>query len=177
MLYSIVMTSGGSAMPPHSICYLTVALGLLALNGAAGAQSITFDGRFSSARLTGPSYMITAPNGRQSGGNLWFSFGQFNVGPKETATFSGPGSVNTIVGTVSGGTASQINGVVQSAIPGASLDAAALDFARAVCRRAERHVCALQDAGQIRNPELVIYLNRLSDLLWLLARQAEDSPG
>jgi cob(I)alamin adenosyltransferase len=63
------------------------------------------------------------------------------------------------------------------AIPGASLDAAALDFARAVCRRAERHVCALQDAGQIRNPELVIYLNRLSDLLWLLARQAEDSPG
>lgn len=59
------------------------------------------------------------------------------------------------------------------ALPGATLHAAALDLARAVCRRAERRVCALQDAGQLQNRELVVYLNRLSDLLWLLARAAE----
>lgn len=58
------------------------------------------------------------------------------------------------------------------AMPGASIPSAALDMARAVCRRAERRVCALHDAGQLRNPEIIIYLNRLSDWLWLLARDA-----
>ena len=60
------------------------------------------------------------------------------------------------------------------AIPGASLDAAALDLARTVCRRAERSVCALQEAGQLQNSEIIVYLNRLSDLLWLFARVAEE---
>jgi cob(I)alamin adenosyltransferase len=59
------------------------------------------------------------------------------------------------------------------AIPGTSAHTAALDLARAVCRRAERRVCALQESGQIRNAEIIIYLNRLSDLLWLLARWVE----
>ena len=56
------------------------------------------------------------------------------------------------------------------AMPGTSTASAALDLARTVCRRAERRACALQEAGQLDNPEILIYLNRLSDLLWLLAR-------
>ena len=59
------------------------------------------------------------------------------------------------------------------AMPGANTASAALDFARTVCRRAERRACALQEAGQLHNPEIVVYLNRLSDLLWLLARSVE----
>jgi len=59
------------------------------------------------------------------------------------------------------------------ATPGANTGSAALDLARTVCRRAERRACALLDAGQLDNPEIVTYLNRLSDLLWLLARWAE----
>ena len=59
------------------------------------------------------------------------------------------------------------------ATPGANTGSAALDLARTVCRRAERRACALQDTGQLDNPEIVTYLNRLSDLLWLLARWAE----
>lgn len=59
------------------------------------------------------------------------------------------------------------------ATPGANAPAAALDMARTICRRAERRVCALQEAGQLQNPELIVYLNRLSDLLWLFARSAE----
>jgi cob(I)alamin adenosyltransferase len=62
------------------------------------------------------------------------------------------------------------------AMPGANAGAAALDLARTVCRRAERRACALQEAAQLHNPEVLIYLNRLSDLLWLLARQAEAKP-
>jgi cob(I)alamin adenosyltransferase len=59
------------------------------------------------------------------------------------------------------------------ATPGATPDAAALDVARTTARRAERRVCALQEADQLRNAEVIIFLNRLSDLLWLMARWVE----
>lgn len=63
------------------------------------------------------------------------------------------------------------------ATPGATKNAAALDVARAICRRAERRICDLKDTGDAVNPEIVIYLNRLSDLLWLMARWAETTAG
>lgn len=59
------------------------------------------------------------------------------------------------------------------AIPGDNAAAAALDLARTVCRRAERRVVALGEKARRANPEVVRYLNRLGDLLWLMARQAE----
>lgn len=59
------------------------------------------------------------------------------------------------------------------ATPGANLNAAALDIARTTCRHAERRVCGLQETDQLRNAEIIIFLNRLSDMLWLMARQAE----
>ena len=59
------------------------------------------------------------------------------------------------------------------ATPGATQASAALDLARTACRRAERRVCALQEDGQLANPEIVVYLNRLSDALWLMARWVE----
>jgi cob(I)alamin adenosyltransferase len=63
------------------------------------------------------------------------------------------------------------------ATPGATQNSAALDLARTVCRRAERRVCALQEAGELKNAEIIIYLNRLSDLLWLFARWMETKAG
>ena len=60
------------------------------------------------------------------------------------------------------------------ATPGASRASAALDAARTACRRAERRVCALQESGQLRDSQSIIFLNRLSDVLWLLARWAES---
>ncbi|HLH52488.1 MAG TPA: cob(I)yrinic acid a,c-diamide adenosyltransferase [Verrucomicrobiae bacterium] len=63
------------------------------------------------------------------------------------------------------------------ATPGANPASAALDLARTVCRRAERRVCGLQESAQLHNPEIIIYLNRLSDLLWLAARWAETNPS
>jgi cob(I)alamin adenosyltransferase len=59
------------------------------------------------------------------------------------------------------------------ATPGATPPGAALDMARTICRRAERRVCALKDVGELKNVEIVVYLNRLSDLLWLFARWVE----
>lgn len=63
------------------------------------------------------------------------------------------------------------------ATPGASEHSAALDVARTVCRRAERRVCALHEAGQLENPEIIVFLNRLADLLWLFARWVETKDG
>lgn len=57
--------------------------------------------------------------------------------------------------------------------PGLNVNSAALDVARTTCRRAERRAIALQDSGQLHNPEIIIYLNRLSDLLWLFVRWLE----
>jgi len=63
------------------------------------------------------------------------------------------------------------------ATPGNTLNAAALDVARTVCRRAERRVVVLQESDQLHNAEIMIYLNRLADLLWLMARWDESHSG
>ena len=64
-------------------------------------------------------------------------------------------------------------------LPGSSLETAALDLARATCRRAERRVASLAGGTKGFNAEILRYLNRLSDLCWLLARQIElkDAPS
>lgn len=63
------------------------------------------------------------------------------------------------------------------ATPGANVSSAGLDLARTVCRRAERCVVDLLLAGELKNPEALIFLNRLADVLWLLARWAEKPPA
>jgi len=60
-------------------------------------------------------------------------------------------------------------------IPGGTAVSAALDFARTTCRRAERHVAAQVADEQRFNREILRYLNRLSDLCWILARYAEKN--
>lgn len=59
------------------------------------------------------------------------------------------------------------------AIPGSTMVSAALDIARTTCRRAERRVADLGQTGAGVNPEILRYLNRLSDLCWLLGRYVE----
>ena len=56
-------------------------------------------------------------------------------------------------------------------LPGGSAEAAWLHVARATCRRAERKLVALSEVEQLR-PELLRYVNRLSDLLFVMARHA-----
>ena len=60
-------------------------------------------------------------------------------------------------------------------IPGGTQPAAALDVARAVVRRAERRIVGLQQSGSLTNPEVLRYVNRLSDLLFMLARAEEGT--
>jgi cob(I)alamin adenosyltransferase len=62
-------------------------------------------------------------------------------------------------------------------LPGAHTESAAFEVARTVCRRAERNAVRFIENGGIVKPEIVAYLNRLSDLLWLFGRLIEHTAG
>jgi len=59
-------------------------------------------------------------------------------------------------------------------VPGASPASAAMDVARTMVRRAERAAVVLHETGLLRNAEVLAYLNRLSDLVYVLARLEEQ---
>ena len=63
------------------------------------------------------------------------------------------------------------------AIAGEHAGSAGFDVARTVCRRAERVVVRLRDAGEPVHPSVITYLNRLADLLWLVGRLIERDGG
>jgi cob(I)alamin adenosyltransferase len=63
-----------------------------------------------------------------------------------------------------------LNGFI---IPGGNSSAAHIDLARAIARRCERKVAGLVLSRAIRNQLLLVWMNRLSNYLWLLARQEE----
>ena len=60
-------------------------------------------------------------------------------------------------------------------VPGETRASAAVELARTTLRRAERRAVTLERQGLIPGPHLLPYLNRLADLLWVLARAAEQA--
>jgi cob(I)alamin adenosyltransferase len=58
-------------------------------------------------------------------------------------------------------------------LPGETMTGAALDLARSTIRRAERRAVALTEAGELPESQVVPYLNRLADLLFVMARAAD----
>jgi cob(I)alamin adenosyltransferase len=72
----------------------------------------------------------------------------------------------------------KIEGILSDwSLPGDVASAAAFDVARTICRRAERLVVRLQETGETVDAQVVTYLNRLSDLLWLVGRFLELKAG
>lgn len=99
-----------------------IAAALLAATALAARGEIVTDGTLGSrASLAGPNFAVTSDLGRQAGANLFHSFSQFNVATGESATFSGPASIVNIIGRVTGGSASQIDGLLRSTIANANL--------------------------------------------------------
>jgi len=62
-------------------------------------------------------------------------------------------------------------------LPGGHKAGAAYDLARAICRRAERCIVRLAETGDTFEPNILAYMNRLSDLLWLFGRKLEVAAG
>ncbi|HVM29267.1 MAG TPA: cob(I)yrinic acid a,c-diamide adenosyltransferase [Candidatus Limnocylindrales bacterium] len=59
-------------------------------------------------------------------------------------------------------------------VPGETRASAALELARTILRRAERRVISLERVADVKGGWIVAYINRLADLLWVLARAAEQ---
>lgn len=71
-----------------------------------------------------------------------------------------------------------IEGILSDwSLPGAHPESAAYEIARTVCRRAERNAVRLMESGEEVRPEVLAYLNRLSDLVWLFGRRIEHTAG
>lgn len=97
-------------------CFLSI------LSSSSTHAQITLDGSLGpKGALTGPNYTIDADVGKQVGGNLFHSFGEFNVNTGESATFTGPDTVDNVIGRVTGGNFSFIAGPLRSSIPEANL--------------------------------------------------------
>ena len=96
-----------------TLCYFTspVVLSEITLDGSMGTTG----------SLVGPDYQITEDLGQRTGGNLFHSFGQFNINSAESATFSGSAGIKNVISRVTGGQASIIDGAFRSTIPGANV--------------------------------------------------------
>src|SRR5580704_6180725 len=62
-------------------------------------------------------------------------------------------------------------------LPGSHTESAAYEVARTVCRRAERNVVRFVENGGIVQAEVLAYLNRLSDVIWIFGRLIEFNAG
>ncbi len=70
----------------------------------------------------------------------------------------------------------ELDPLTQFILPGGSLHAAALHVARSVCRRAERDILTLAESETV-SPTIIKYINRLSDLLFVMARHTNKQMG
>ncbi|MDM8566142.1 filamentous hemagglutinin N-terminal domain-containing protein [Candidatus Halobeggiatoa sp. HSG11] len=92
---------------------------LLMTTLSINAEIITDGTLGQNINLPGPDFQIEADLGQQHGSNLFHSFQDFNLNNTESATFSGPNSVQNILSRVTGGNPSNIDGLIRSTIPNA----------------------------------------------------------
>ncbi|MDM8564349.1 filamentous hemagglutinin N-terminal domain-containing protein [Candidatus Halobeggiatoa sp. HSG11] len=94
---------------------------LLLICNLSNAEVITDGTLGQHINLPGSDFQIEANLGQQHGGNLFHSFQDFNLNSSESATFSGPNSVQNILSRVTGGNSSNIDGLIHSTIPNADM--------------------------------------------------------
>jgi len=94
---------------------------VLALASAPAAWAeATLDGSMGSTGSFSGNFTIPDTVGKSVGSNLFHSFSDFNINAGESATFTGPASINNIVSRVTGSNSSTFNGPLNSEIPGAN---------------------------------------------------------
>jgi filamentous hemagglutinin family protein len=98
------------------------ALAAAALIPGAALADVATDGTLGrKVRLTGRQVEVGADLGRVRGGNLFHSFGRFDVPGEGRVTFTGPAGLDNVVARVTGGEPSSIDGTLASRVPGADL--------------------------------------------------------
>lgn len=102
-------------MQPHH-----AAACLLSLTTAPALAQIVLDGTLGPAGpLAGPDYVIGAELGQRFGGQLFHSFRDFSLNSGESATFTGPNGIGSVIARVTGGNPSLLDGTLRSTVPDA----------------------------------------------------------
>ncbi|NJO18421.1 MAG: filamentous hemagglutinin N-terminal domain-containing protein [Thioploca sp.] len=102
-------------------CHLITGFSWLSVVSLAHGE-VVLDGSLGTiGSLPGPNFVIDAPLGQQVGDNLFHSFERFNLNSTESATFTGPATINNVINRVTGGQPSHLNGLLRSQIPQANL--------------------------------------------------------
>jgi filamentous hemagglutinin family protein len=110
--------TAGRAWLLGTASYIAVAL----ITPRLGFAEVATDGTLGPrVRLKGGDLTIGADLGQQRGGNLFHSFEKFDVETQGRVTFTGPDSVKNVIGRVTGGEVSSIDGTLASSIPNADL--------------------------------------------------------
>ena len=120
---ALAHAAGGIALAGSKGTFKVAAgINAFVLPAVAPGKGVTSDGSLGRGKVTysGGIYTIPASVGTQVGGNLFESFGQFDLLQNEIADFQGPGSVEDIIARVTGGISS-IDGGIESDIKGANL--------------------------------------------------------
>ncbi|MGH8504156.1 MAG: filamentous hemagglutinin N-terminal domain-containing protein, partial [Gammaproteobacteria bacterium] len=95
---------------------------LLLIYSPVSRAEITLDGTLGpGGSVTGPDYLIPAEAGERVGGNLFHSFGVFDINTNESATFTGPDPIQNVLGRVTGGSQSNIDGTLRSTMSNADV--------------------------------------------------------
>ncbi len=115
--FSKLLEHPNAAAAPRFARLVFLAGVFLGISAQGGWSQIVTDGSVGAAPagpLTGPAYTITADLGSTVGNNLFHSFSQFNVNSGESATFTGPSTIANVFTRVTGGTATNIDGVLRT---------------------------------------------------------------
>ncbi|MDP6679883.1 MAG: filamentous hemagglutinin N-terminal domain-containing protein, partial [Verrucomicrobiota bacterium] len=109
-----------SLLPMKRCGFVSLGLILGSLGQALG--QVVVDNSFGTGgALAGPNFQIPDSLGKTVGGNLFHSFTEFSVQTGGSATFTGPDAIDNILGRVTGGNISEIDGLIKSDIAGANL--------------------------------------------------------
>ena len=94
---------------------------LFAVGTCANAQVVVDNSFGNTGSLSGPNFKIPDTLGKTVGDNLFHSFNEFSLQTGQSATFTGPDSIQNILGRVTGNKVSEIDGLIQSEITDANL--------------------------------------------------------
>jgi filamentous hemagglutinin family protein len=111
-------------MPAHARALRALLLGAAAWLGSLGpaAAEVATDGTLGAkVKLTGKDVKVPARLGQVRGKNLFHSFARFGIETGGRVTFTGPDGLANVIGRVTGGEASSIDGTLASTVPGADL--------------------------------------------------------
>ncbi|MBK5968609.1 MULTISPECIES: two-partner secretion domain-containing protein [Thiorhodovibrio] len=95
---------------------LIASICLLAVTTTVSADIATDGSLGPAVQLNGPNMTIGAELGKTHGNNLFHSFQQFNIHSDQSATFTGPDNIQNVIGRVTGGQVSEIDGALRSEV-------------------------------------------------------------